>query len=90
MMRSMCGSRAEIHEKRFIRRIDIGFPDEFKRVVYQVRGKMISLFRCGRRSDRVVILNQVRVVLIGLATEETIEVFESPAERPACVRSRRG
>ena len=51
-------------------------------MVGYVSGEVITLFRCRRLLDRVVVVNEIRVPLVCLGAQESVEPLESPAQRP--------
>ena len=51
---------------------------------------MIALLRRARRVDRVAVVDQIRIPLVGLGAEEAVEALEAPAGRPVAPRRRRG
>ena len=51
---------------------------------------MVALLRRGWRLDLVVVVDEVRIPLAGVAAQESVEALETPAERPAVERADRG
>ena len=81
-------ARAEIHEEGLVGRVLLGVGDEADGLVRDVLGKMIALLRRLGRFDRVIVVGQVRVVLVRVGAEKTVETLEPAAQRPAVVGSR--
>ena len=73
----------EVHEEGLVGIDDLGVPDEFNSFVGQVLGDVVALFGRGRRVDRVVVVDQVRVPAARLAAEEAVEPLEAAPEGPA-------
>ncbi len=89
-MRRVAGARAEIHEERSIGRDGFGIADELERLVRQVPGQVIAFFRsilrwAARLVDRVVIMYQVWIPLVGLGAQEAIEALEASSHRPVAL-----
>ena len=77
-----------VEEVRLVRRHRLGVLDELERLVGDVVGQVIALFRGARRVHRVVVVDQVRVPLVGLGAEEAVEPLGSPAARPVAAGRR--
>ena len=56
-------------------------------LVDQVLGEVVALLGRARRLDVVVVVDEVGVVLVGLAAHEPVEALEATAERPAVARA---
>ena len=85
VVRSMLGSRTEIHEEWLVRSHLLGVGDEADRTIDEVLGKVIALFRRLLRLNRVVVVNEFRVILVRVAAEEAVVAFETATERPSAV-----
>ena len=85
-MRSVSGSGAEVHEERLVGRDLFGVGDEADGLVDQILGQVIALFRGLFRLDRMVVVDQLRIVLMGVAAEEAVVALKAAAERPTVVR----
>ena len=68
----------------------LGVGDEPDRLVDQVLGEVVALFRRLGRFDLVVVVDQVGVPLAGVAAEESVEPLEPAAQWPPVVRADRG
>ena len=90
MVRGMCRPEAEVEVERLLRIDLLGIGDELDRLVDQVLGQVVTLFRGPRRLDLVVVVDEVGVPLAGVATEEAVEAFEPTPEWPAGVGAGRG
>ena len=64
--------------------------DELDRVVGQVLGEVVALLGRARRLDRVVVVDEVGVALVGLAAEEAVEALEAAARAASGRRAGRG
>ena len=53
-----------------------------KRLVGEVGGEVVALVGHGRLLDRVVVVDQVRIPLVGLGAEEAVEALEPAPDRP--------
>ena len=70
---------AEMQVKRLVRCNLLGISDELDRLVGQVLGQVVTLLGCPRWLDLVVVVDQVRIVLVGVATQKTVVALEAPA-----------
>ena len=86
-MRRVLRAGAEIHEERLFRRDLARVGDEADRLVDEVFGQMIALLRRLRRFDLVIVVDQIGVILAGVAGEEAIVALEAAPERPTVVGS---
>ena len=82
LMRRMAGTRGEVQHERLIGRRCAEIFHEQDRLVGEIFGEVIALFRSGRRIDLMVVEHEVGVELIGLAGHEAIEPLEAAPERP--------
>ena len=89
LMRRVVCAGGEIQEERLVRRHLLGVPNELDRLVDEVFGQMVALLRRLRRLDLVVVIDQIGIVLVSVAAEETVVTLEAASQRPAIVRSRR-
>ena len=82
MMRRMIGPRTEPHVPglRRIRRLLI--PQHPDRLIGQVFGEVVTLFRAVGLLDEPVVLDQIGIPLIGLAAEEAVEPVKTLLQRP--------
>ena len=83
------GTRCEIHEERFVgcECLLLAYPGD--RAISQVFGERVTLFGRLLRFDRFGAFVESRVVLIGLAADESVEVFETRTRRPLAEWSHR-
>ena len=86
VVRGVRGAGAEVQEERLVRRDLLGVGDERDRLVDQVLGQVIALLRGARRLDLMVVVDQLRIPLAGVATEEAVEALEATPQRPPVVR----
>ncbi len=82
VVRGVVGTRVVEHEPRFRRVGDLLVANHPDGLIGQVLGEVVALLGRGRRLDEVIVLDEVRIPLIGLATEESVEALESLPERP--------
>ena len=87
VMRRVSRARAEVHEERLVGRDLLGVGDEADRFVRQIFGQVVAFFRRLLRLHRVVVVNQLGIILVRLAAEKTVEALEAAAQRPAIVRA---
>ena len=76
---------AEVQEERLVGGDLFRVGDELVRLVDQIGGQVVALLRRLRRLDLMVVVDQIRVVLVGVAAEEAVEALEAAAQRPAVV-----
>ena len=76
--------------ERLVRGDLLGVGDELDGLVRQVLGQVIALLRGARRLDLVVVVDQIRIPLAGVAAQEPVEPLETAAQRPAVERPGRG
>ena len=81
-MRRVGGARREIHEERFVGCERLLLTNPSDRPIRQVLGERVALLRRLLRFNGLGALEQGRVVLVGLATDEAIEMLETRAGRP--------
>ena len=92
VMRRVGGTRREVHEERLVRQQGFLLARPRDRLVGQVFGEVVALFRRLRRLDGRRPLIEGRVPLVVLAADEAVEVLESTAagrprvERPGRAR----
>ena len=89
VVRGVRRAGAEVQVERLVRGDLLGVGDERDRLVGQVRGQVVALLGSRRRLDLVVVGDQVRIPLAGVAAEEAVEAVEAPAQRPPVVRTGR-
>ena len=85
LVRGVPGADGEPEEEGLVGRVGVGVLDEVDGVVGQVGVEVVALLRRGRLAHRVVVVGQVGVPLVGVATEEAVVALEAAAERPAVV-----
>ena len=86
-MRRMAGARAEVHEKGPIGSHGFRVLDELQGLIGQVSRQVVAFFRSilrrgARLVDRVVIVDQVWIPVVGLGTQEAVEALEATSHRP--------
>ena len=82
VVRGVSGTRAEVHQPRLFRSDDLGVARELNGFVHQVLGKVIPILGPVGWINRVVVLHQVGVPLVGLAAQEAVVALKAPAQRP--------
>ena len=85
VMRRVHGAGTEMQVKRLVRRDLLGIGDELDGLVSQVLGQVVALLGRLWRLDLVVVVDQIRVVLVGVATQEAVVALETTSQRPAVV-----
>ena len=85
VVRRVVGAGGEVQEEGLVRRDLLGVGDELDGLVGQVDREVIALFRRLRRLDLMVVVDEVGIVLVGVAAEEAVVAVEAAAERPAVV-----
>ncbi len=61
--------------------------DELYSLVGQIDAQVVAFLRCLVGLDRVVIVDQFRLPLVGITAQDAIVAFKPGAERPAVVGS---
>ena len=87
MVRRVAGARGVVEEEGLVRCIDVGVLNELDGLVGQVDAQVIAFLRCLLRFDCVVVVDQLRIPLVGIAAQETVVALEAAAKRPAVVRT---
>ena len=82
VVRGVGGAGAEVHEKRLVGGDGLGVFDELDRLVGQVDCEVIAVLGKGWLFDGVVVVDEVRVPLVGLAPQEPVVALETSADRP--------
>ena len=85
VVRRMHGSGSEVQEKRLVRRDLFGVGDHRPGPVHEIRGEVVALLRGGLGFGLGVVAHQLGVVLVGVATEESVVALESPPQRPPLI-----
>jgi hypothetical protein len=62
----VAGAGRVIEEERLVGRHRLGVLDELQRLVGQILGEVVAVLRRAWLVDRVVVVDQVRVPLVGL------------------------
>ena len=89
-MGRVSSTRAEVHEKGSIGSNSFGILDELQRLVRQITRQVVALFRSILRwtaglLDRVVIVDQVGIPVVGLGAQEAVEALEAASHRPVAL-----
>ena len=71
--------RGEIEEERFVGRHLLRVANELYGLVDQIFGQVIALLRSLWRLNLVVVIDQVGIILVGVAAEEAIIALETAA-----------
>src|ERR1700743_550109 len=79
VVRCVAGAGGVVQEERLVRGDHLGVLDELERLVGDVVGQVITLLRGARLADRVVVVDQVRVPLVGLRAEEPVAPRDTAA-----------
>ena len=83
------GAGGEIHEERLVGGDLFGVGDHRLGLVDQVGRQVVALLRCLLRFNLGVVADKFRVVLVGVAAQETIIALEPATQRPTIVRAGR-
>ena len=79
----MAGAGGEVEEPRLVD-VDVAeVLEALDGVVDQVGGEVVAVLDAAGRLDVVVVVDQRRDELVGLAREEAVPALEAAAERPA-------
>lgn len=87
LMRGMAGPRREVRQHRLVRVDRLGVPQPLNGPVGHVRHEVVALIRAPVRLHRPGVLEQHRIVLVGLPGVEPVEVIEPKAGRPPLERA---
>ena len=85
-MRRMISAKSEIHQPGLFRGDLTGVADVLDSLVHKVFRQVIALLRPIRWLTKMVIFHDVRVPLVGLATEKSVVTFEATASGPGTPR----
>ena len=77
-----------VEEERLLGHDRLGVLDELDRLVRDVLGEVVALLGRARLIDHVVVVDEIRIPLIGLRAEEPVPPFEPSAARPVPPRRR--
>ena len=77
VVRSVRRAGRVVHEERPVRGDRLHVVDELDRAVGEVDREVVTLLRGAGLVDRVVVVDQVRIPLVGLRAEETVEAVEA-------------
>ena len=83
----VAASRGIVQEEGFVRRGDMRILDELDGLVGKVSAQVVAILRHCRLLDPVVVVDQLRVPLVGLAAHEPVIPLEAAAEGPAVIGS---
>ena len=86
LVRRMTRPGRVVQAERLVRRHRLGVLDELKRPIGQVHRQVIALLRLIRLIDRMIVIDQVRMPLVGLRAEEPVEALEPAPRRPVAPR----
>ena len=87
LVRRVGGTRRVVDEERLVGHERLLLPHPADGLVGHVLGEVVPLLRGRRRLDRRGPLVEAWVVLVGLATDEAVEVLEPASRWPAVERS---
>ena len=80
-------ARREIEEERLVRSDLLQVGDEADRRVGEIGGEVIAFFRRFRRLDLMIVVDEVGIILMGVAAEEAVIALEAAPERPPIIRA---
>jgi len=78
-------ARCKVQKEGLVGRNLLGRSDELDRLVYQILSEMVALLRRLGWLDLVVVIDQVGILLVGIAAQEAIIALEAPSQWPAVV-----
>ena len=87
VMRRVHRAGGEIQEERLRRRDLLRVGDKLNRLIGQVFGQVIAFGGRFRRFDLVLVVDEIRVVLVGVAAEEPVVAIEAATKWPTVVRA---
>ena len=85
LMRRMGRTKGEIEKKRFFRDQRFLVAHETDRMIDQIFGEVIAVFRALWLVDRMIVVVKLGHKLVGLALLKTIEAIEAATQRPLIV-----
>ena len=85
VMGRMVRARREIEEERLVGSDLLQVGDEADRLVGEIRREVIAFLRSFRRLDLMIVVDEVGIILVGVAAEEAVVALEAAPERPAVV-----
>lgn len=83
---SVTRARRHVGEPWLARGRRAGVAQELQCLVGEIGREMVSVFRASGRIDRVVVIGQIRVPLVGQTAEEPVEAVESARQGPRALR----
>jgi hypothetical protein len=83
VMRGVRAPWAEVHEPRLVGIDRFRVARVTDRLVGEVGREVVAVVRLRRLLDRVVVLDEVGIPLVRLASEEPVEALEAATQRPA-------
>ena len=86
VVRRVARARRVVEEERLLGGDRLGVLDELERLVGDVLAEVVALLGRARRVDGVVVVDEVRIPLVGLGAEEAVEALEAAARRPVAPR----
>ena len=90
MMRRVVGAGAEPQVPRPRRVRGVMVAEHAQRFIRQILGEVIALFRAVRLVDELVVVDEIRIPLVGLAAEKAVEAIEALLQGPLLPRRTRG
>jgi hypothetical protein len=82
MVPRVTGARAVVEQERLLRCDRLRVADEGQRAVGGVGTEVVPLLRRRGLLDRMFVVDQVGVPLVGLGAEEAVEALEPPPKGP--------
>jgi hypothetical protein len=79
----------EVREERLVGVDLLCVADELDGALGEVLGEVVALVRRGWGFCLVIVVDEARRVLVGVAAEEAVEPLEATTQRPLIVRTRR-
>ena len=82
-------ARREIEKERLVGRDLLQVGDEVDRLVGKIGGEVVALFRRLWRLDLMIVVDEIGIILMGVAAEKPVIALEAAPQRPAVIRTGR-
>ena len=86
----MHGAGGEVKEERLVGCDLLGIGDETDGLVHEVFCEVVALFGRLLRLHLVVVVDEFRIVLVGVAAQKAVEALETAPQGPAVIRPHGG
>ena len=82
LMGGVGGAEGEVGQERPVGADPLAVADHQQQLIDEVLAEVVAVLGAGRRVGAVIVDDQLRVELVGLALQEAVEAVEAPAQRP--------